>query len=196
MTGKTNTVAQRWRELSGENKWEGLLDPLDSDLRQYLTHYGEMAQATYDAFNSEQASNYAGSSRYARRNLFPKVGLGRFKPFLKYEVVRYFYATSQISLPEAFILTSFSKEAWCKESNWMGYIAVATDEGKAVLGRRDIVIAWRGTIQVSEWFKDFEFPLVSASGVFGDGKDPKVHHGWLSLYTSADPGSSFSQDSV
>lgn len=192
----TTTIAERWRELSGENNWEGLLDPLDNDLRQYLIHYGEMAQATYDAFNSERASKYAGSSRYAKRNLFSKVGLGSSKPLMKYQVVRYFYATSQIGVPEAFILMSFSREAWCRGSNWMGYIAVATDEGKAILGRRDIVIAWRGTIQVSEWFKDFEFPLVSASGVFGDGKDPKVHSGWLSLYTSTDPHSPFSQESA
>lgn len=68
-----SSIAQRWRILSGENNWEDLLDPLDIDLRQYIIHYGEMAQATYDTFNSENASKYAGTSRYAKKDLFAKV---------------------------------------------------------------------------------------------------------------------------
>ncbi|XP_039013075.1 phospholipase A1-II 1-like [Hibiscus syriacus] len=33
-------------------------------------------------------------------------------------------------------------------------LAVTTEEGKAVLGRRDILIAWRGTITSSEWLNN------------------------------------------
>ncbi|KAI9198705.1 hypothetical protein LWI28_020879 [Acer negundo] len=83
-------IAQRWRELSGENNWEGLLDPLDIDLRRYIIHYGERTAAVGDAYNGDKG--------------------------------------------------------WVPgESSWMGYVAVPTDEGRTVLGRRDILISWRGT---------------------------------------------------
>ncbi|XP_047938045.1 phospholipase A1-IIgamma-like [Salvia hispanica] len=189
------SIAERWKVLSGQKKWEGLLDPLDLDLRRYIIHYGEMAQATYDTFNSEQASKYAGSSRYAKDTVFTRVGLDKGNPF-KYRVTKYFYATSSTKLPDAFILKSWSREAWSKESNWIGFAAVATDEGKAALGRRDIVIAWRGTVMTLEWSNDFEFELVSAPDIFGAKSDVKVHLGWHSLYTSDDPRSPFNKASA
>lgn len=194
---KMDSIARKWRHLSGEKHWEGLLDPLNNDLRRYIIHYGEMAQATYDAFNTEKASKYAGSSRYARKDFFSKVCLENGNPF-KYSVTKFIYATSQIDVPDAFIIKSLSREAWSKESNWIGFVAVATDEGKAVLGRRDIVIAWRGTIQTLEWVNDFQFLLVSASGILDDqgDNDPKVHQGWYSIYTSDDSRSPFNKTSA
>ncbi|TKY59175.1 Phospholipase A1-IIgamma [Spatholobus suberectus] len=188
------SIARKWRDLSGRSNWKGLLDPLDIDLRRYLIHYGQLAQATYDAFNSEKASKNAGNSRYAKRDFFSKVGLENGNPF-KYIVTKFLYATSKASAAEAFILKSFSKNSWSLQSNWIGYVAVATDEGKAALGRRDIVVAWRGTIQASEWVKDFHFYLDSASEIFGDAP-AEVHNGFYSVYTSNNPGSRFTDTSA
>ncbi|KAL3522445.1 hypothetical protein ACH5RR_015279 [Cinchona calisaya] len=192
---KMDSISERWRILSGKNNWKDLLDPLDFDLRRYIIHYGEMAQATYDTFNTDKASKYAGSSLFAKRDFFSKVGIENGNPF-KYRVTKFLYATSSIQLPDAFIVKSFSREAWSKESNWIGYVAVATDEGKVALGRRDIVIAWRGTVRSLEWVNDLEFLLVPAPEVFGEKHDPKVHQGWYSIYTSDDSKSPFNKTSA
>lgn len=189
------SIDKRWKHLSGENHWKDLLDPLDNDLRRYIIHYGEMAQATYDSFNAQKASKYAGSSLYAKDDFFTKVHLEKGNPF-KYRVTKFLYATSQVQLPEAFIVKSLSREAWSKESNWIGFVAVATDEGKTTLGRRDIVIAWRGTIRTLEWVNDFEFNFVSASKILGESGDPKVHQGWYSIYTSDDSRSQYNKNSA
>ncbi|CAN4078811.1 unnamed protein product [Withania somnifera] len=191
------SFAEKWEELSGKNNWEGLLNPLDLDLRKYIIQYGELAHATYDTFITDKVSKNAGASRYSEENLFTKVGLDPNK----YRVTKFFYATSSIPFPDGFIVKSLSRNAWSKESNFMGYIAVATDEGKVALGRRDIVINWRGTLQPVEWVKDLQFALVPAPKVFGDGGllplgKPLVHQGFYSIYTSESSESQFNETSA
>ncbi|KDP31780.1 hypothetical protein JCGZ_12241 [Jatropha curcas] len=165
------------------------------DLRRYLIHYGEMAQATYDNFISDVRSDYAGDYRYPMKKMFSGVDLNIANPF-KYRAVKYVYATSKVELPQSFMVKSLAKQPWSSQCNWIGYVAVATDEGKAMLGRRDIVIAWRGTIQPIEWVKDFQAPLISASNILKWDKDPRVHQGFLSLYNTADFVSAYSKTSA
>jgi hypothetical protein len=79
---------------------------------------------------------------------------------------------------------------WGSESrtNWIGYVAVATDEGVAALGRRDIVVAWRGAVNILEYLKDKDFRYTSAAPVLaGRFSDAKVHSGILSVYTMSNP---------
>ena len=166
--GGLGDTARRWRELHGDGGWSGLLDPLDLDLRRTVLRYGEMAQATYDAFKRERASPHAGLSRFARARFFDRVRL--LAHAAAYRVTRFLYATSSVAVPEAFILRSVSRSRRCRESNWIGYVAVATDEGKAALGRRDVVVVWRGTMQKLEWADDLEFPMVPTRGLLGDGQ--------------------------
>lgn len=185
-----NKIAEKWRELNGINHWEKMLDdPIDVDLRRNIIHYGKMAQAAYDAFNSEAASKNVGKCKYPKEDLFENVGLVNGNPF-KYEVTKYLYAQSDLAggiLINPLILGT--------KLSWIGYVAVATDEGKAALGRRDILIAWRGTVLTEEMMKDLDHALESAAVIlppkpsnllFGDDK-PRVHRGFLSIYTSEDP---------
>ena len=190
-------AAGRWRELHGSNHWEGLLDPLDVNLRRCLITYGEMIMATYEAFIGESRSPNAGMCRYRRADLFRRVDVSR--PGW-YEATRYLYATASAEVRGKVLLRPLCRQGRARECNWMGYVAVATDQGAAALGRRDIVVAWRGTQRALEWVADLKLALASAAGILGPegagGSDPSVHRGYLSLYTSADEGSNLSKQSA
>lgn len=188
-------IARRWRELNGANYWKGLLDPLDVDLRKNIINYGELSQAAYTGLNRERRSRYAGSCLFRRKDFLSRVDVSN--PNL-YEITKFIYAMCTVSLPDDFMIKPLSKAAWSKQSNWMGFVAVATDEGKEVLGRRDVVVAWRGTIRVLEWMDDLDISLVPASEIVrpGSANDPRVHGGWLSVYTSTDPGSRYNKQSA
>ncbi|KAF8675867.1 hypothetical protein HU200_047359 [Digitaria exilis] len=190
-------MAGRWRELHGSGHWEGLLDPLDADLRRCLITYGEMITATYEAFIGERRSPNAGMCRYRRGDLFRRVDVSH--PGW-YAATRYVYATASAEVRGKVLLRPLCREGRARECNWMGYVAVATDEGAAALGRRDIVVAWRGTQRALEWVADLKLALASAAGILGpegaDGSDPSVHRGYLSLYTSADEGSKLNKQSA
>nr|ABK23028.1 unknown [Picea sitchensis]ABK23975.1 unknown [Picea sitchensis] len=115
------------------------------------------------------------------------------------------------------MLKSLSREAWSRESNWIGYVAVATDRGKQRLGRREIVVAWRGTIRDLEWSDVFNPIPVSIAPILSqeqrhdhdhdhhwydrvlhlvDEEEPKVMNGWFVIYTSTDPKSPFTKSSA
>ncbi|KAK8482621.1 hypothetical protein V6N13_092310 [Hibiscus sabdariffa] len=170
-------VASRWRELSGEKNWEGLLKPaLDPDLRRYLIQYSQRTAAVGDLFNCETDEPDA-----SKEDFFSKACLVKGNPY-QYKVTHFLYAGSDVVKP-----------------SWFGYVAVATDEGKLGLGRRDILVSWRGTSSTSEWRNNLNFiRQTSASDLFPNAEEhgATVHRGFHSLYTGTRPGSTHCKTSV
>ncbi|KAL2607526.1 hypothetical protein R1flu_026099 [Riccia fluitans] len=145
-------ISTRWRELQGGNNWAGLLSPLDLDLRREILRYGDAVQVTYDAFPLESKSKYPFASPYKKSEVLNDVR----QPATGYEVTRYLYSN----------LRGLKTEI--QEVNWIGYVAVAVDpEEIKRLGRRDIIVALRGTRSSVEWQNDALFrqiPLTSING--------------------------------
>ncbi|XP_062080852.1 phospholipase A1-Igamma1, chloroplastic-like [Humulus lupulus] len=187
-------LSEAWPELHGQDDWVGLLDPMDPLLRSELIRYGEMAQACYDAFDFDPFSKYCGSCRFTRRNFFESLAMMTHHD---YDVSRYLYATSNINLPNFFKKSRWPK-VWSKNANWIGYVAVSTDEASKTLGRRDITIAWRGTVTRLEWIADMMDFLKPISGNKIPCPDPsvKVESGFVDLYTDKDETCRFCKYSV
>ncbi|CAL4952045.1 unnamed protein product [Urochloa decumbens] len=188
--GQHQQLAARWREIHGSNNWEGLLDPIDDVLRAELIRYGELAQATYDSFDYDRFSPYCGSCRFPAKTFFPDAGLDG----AGYDVTRYLYATcNELKLP------SFANrrkhrnpgagdKLWSESGTFIGYVAVSTDEETARIGRRDIAVAWRGTITRLEWVADLTANQRRLSDMGIPCPDPrvKVEMGFAELYTGKD----------
>ncbi|XP_042518318.1 phospholipase A1-Igamma2, chloroplastic-like [Macadamia integrifolia] len=181
-------LADCWHEIHGKDDWIGMLDPMDPLLRSELIRYGEMAQACYDAFDFDPYSKYCGSCRFNRRRFFERLGMTS----LGYDVSRYIYATSNINLPN-FFKTSRWPKVWSRSANWIGYVAVSNDETSVRLGRRDITIAWRGTVTRLEWIADLMDYLRPVSSDKIPCPDPsvKVESGFLDVYTYKDENCRF-----
>lgn len=87
---------------------------------------------------------------------FSKVGPNKGKAIKCqiYQVKKYIYAWINVS----FLMKLLVKDRYA----WIGYVAVDIDEGTRLLGRRDILICWRGTYNIAEWEKI----LVSCKPIF------------------------------
>ncbi|CAJ1934024.1 unnamed protein product [Sphenostylis stenocarpa] len=146
-------LSQVWREIQGMNDWKGLIEPtMNPHLRREIIRYGELAQACYDSFDFDPHSKYCGTCKYHPSHFFHKLNLSHSG----YSITRYLYATSNINLPN-FFQNSNLASVWSPHANWMGYVAVITDkEHVKRLGRRDILIAWRGTVTYLEWIHDLK----------------------------------------
>lgn len=184
-------LTSRWREIHGCNDWEGLLDPIDTVLRGELIRYGEFAQACYDAFDYDRFSRYCGTCKYPSESFFEDVGLAG----VGYDVTRYIYATSHVHLPNFSVAkhNPLDDRMWSETATFIGFIAVSSDAETARIGRRDIAVAWRGTVTKLEWVEDmsaFQRPL----GQYGiPCPDPKVkvEAGFADLYTGKDTSCKF-----
>ncbi|KAL2474974.1 alpha/beta-Hydrolases superfamily protein [Abeliophyllum distichum] len=185
MSPKEN-ISNKWQEIHGSNDWNDLLDPIHPWLRREIVKYGEFAQATYDAFDFDSFSEYCGSCRYNRQKLFEKLDLTKSG----YKVTKYVYAMSQIDLPQ-WLERSRLADTWSKDSNWMGFVAVSDDQETQRIGRRDIVVSWRGTVAPSEWYDNMQRKLEP----IGQG-EAKVEHGFLSIYTSKSEATRYNKSSA
>lgn len=176
-----NGLGSRWREYHGSNDWNGLIDPLDENLRREVVRYGEFVQAAYHSFHSDPAMS-------AEEPPLPRhVAL----PDRSYKVTKSLYATSSIGLPK-WVDDLAPDLGWMTQrSSWAGYVAVCEDKREIQrMGRRDIVIALRGTATCLEWAENMRAQLVQIPG--NDENDnhdhdqtqsqPKVECGFLSLY--------------
>ncbi|KAJ8774464.1 hypothetical protein K2173_016910 [Erythroxylum novogranatense] len=174
-----NNLGSRWREYHGCNDWLGLLDPLDENLRRELVRYGEFVQAAYHSFHSNPALS-------AEEPPLPHpVAL----PDRSYKVTKSLYATSSVGLPKW--VDDFAPDlSWMTQrSSWMGYVAVCDDRHEIQrMGRRDIVIALRGTSTCLEWAENMRAQLVEYpqdccdKETEPDQGQSKVECGFLSLY--------------
>ncbi|KAK8718422.1 hypothetical protein V6N13_045655 [Hibiscus sabdariffa] len=179
---KSVRLGNRWMEYQGIQNWEGLLDPIDENLRAEILRYGSFVEAAYRSFNFDSSSPAYGACRYPKRTLLDRSGLYQ----TGYRLSRHLRATSGIRLP------SWAEMApsWvATKSTWIGYVAVCQDKEEiARLGRRDVVIALRGTATGLEWLENFRAtlsPLPNApSKPTHDDSEPMVETGFLSLYTS------------
>lgn len=158
-------ISSLFPAIHGKADWSSLLDPLHPGLRREIIKYGEFTQATYDAFDYNPFSEFCGSCLFNQSNLFTKLGLDRHG----YNVTKYLYAMSHIDLPQ-WVEKSLHAEAWSRDSNWMGFVAVSGDEESQRIGCRDIAVAWRGTVARAEWYEDLQNQLEQLGPEHGDAK--------------------------
>ncbi|XVF52543.1 hypothetical protein PTKIN_Ptkin05aG0026900 [Pterospermum kingtungense] len=166
-----NNLGSRWREYHGCNDWYGLLDPLDENLRREVVRYGEFVQAAYHGFHSNPAMSADEAPLPRHITLLDR----------SYKVTKSLYATSSVGLPKWVDEVAPNLGWMTQRSSWIGFVAVCDDRREIQrLGRRDIVIALRGTATCLEWAENFRAQLVQIPE--SDDPTQKVECGFLSLH--------------
>ncbi|KAJ4968982.1 hypothetical protein NE237_015683 [Protea cynaroides] len=167
-------LAQVWREIQGSNNWENLVEPLNPLLRDEIIRYGELVTACYKAFDLDPNSKRYLNCKYGKSSILKEVGLEESG----YEVTKYIYATPDINFP-------IHNGECC--ARWIGYVAVSNDEAVKRIGRRDVIVTFRGTVTNPEWIANFMSSLTPARlDPINARPDVKVELGFLSLYRSED----------
>ncbi|KAL6662305.1 hypothetical protein ACP70R_000164 [Stipagrostis hirtigluma subsp. patula] len=181
----TTTLAGMWREIQGAGDWAGLVEPLHPLLRAEIVRYGDLVAATYKAFDLDAASKRYLNCKYGRARMLEAVGMAG----AGYAVTRYIYAAPDV------VAFPGGGGRPCP-SRWIGYVAVASDDTARRLGRRDIVVSFRGTVTGSEWVANMMSSLEPARFDPADPRpDVKVESGFLSVYTSDDATCRFTSGS-
>ncbi|PVH35172.1 hypothetical protein PAHAL_7G116600 [Panicum hallii] len=173
----TATVAAMWRQVQGSGDWAGLLQPLHPVLRDEVARYGGLVGACYDALDMDRSSAGYMRCKHRRERILEEAGGGTAGAAPGYEVTRYIYAAPDVAVPVAVAQPAGA---------WVGYVAVSTDEMTRRLGRRDVLVSFRGTVTPAEWTANLMSLLRPACL---DARDPRpdvnVESGFLNLYTSA-----------
>ncbi|XP_062182851.1 phospholipase A1 EG1, chloroplastic/mitochondrial-like [Phragmites australis] len=177
------SLASMWREIQGAGDWAGLVAPLHPLLRAEIVRYGELVAATYKAFDLDASSKRYLNCKYGKARMLEAVGMAS----AGYVVTRYIYAAPDVAFPGG---------AGPCPSRWIGYVAVASDDIARRLGRRDIIVSFRGTVTGSEWVANMMSSLEPARFDPADPRpDVKVESGFLSVYTSDDATCRFTRGS-
>ncbi|KAF8664888.1 hypothetical protein HU200_054202 [Digitaria exilis] len=174
------TVAGMWRQVQGCNDWEGLIDPVAGEvhpvLRAEVARYGDLVSPCYKAFDLDPSSRRHLNCKYGRERMLDEVGM----PGAGYVITRYIYAAADVTFPTM-------EPSTAGRGRWIGYVAVSTDDMTRRLGRRDVLVSFRGTVTPAEWVANLMSSLEPARFDPCDPRpDVKVESGFLSLYTSAD----------
>ncbi|KAK7350449.1 hypothetical protein VNO77_09102 [Canavalia gladiata] len=173
-------LRHRWKQYQGINHWEGLLDPLDDNLRLEILRYGHFVDAAYCSFDFDYSSLTYATCLYSKKRLLDRCGLTNYG----YRLSKNLRVTCGIHVP-TWINKMFR---WnCTRSSWIGYVAICERKKEIIrLGRRDIVIAFRGTITCLEWLENLRATLTYLPGHVEaeESIGPMVQKGFLSLYTS------------
>ncbi|EOA37282.1 hypothetical protein CARUB_v10010888mg [Capsella rubella] len=181
----TLPLSRVWREIQGSNNWENLIDPLNPILQQEITRYGNLLSASYKGFDLNPNSKRYLNCKYGKKNLLKESGIHDPDG---YQVTKYIYATPDINL------NPIKNEP--ERARWIGYVAVSSDDSVKRLGRRDIVVTFRGTVTNPEWVANLMSSLTPARlDPHNPRPEVKVESGFLSLYTSGESDSKFGLES-
>ncbi|GER43213.1 alpha/beta-Hydrolases superfamily protein [Striga asiatica] len=169
----TRIINKRWMDYQGSKNWEGMLDPLDDNLRSEIIRYGHFVEAAYRSCDFDPSSPSYATCRFPKRKLLEESGF----PHTGYRVTKNLVATSGIELPDW-----AQAPVWMvRKSAWIGYVAVCHDPREiSRLGRRDVVVAFRGTATGLEWVENLRATL----SPLHFNNPQSVESGFLSLYTS------------
>ncbi|CAN1829382.1 Phospholipase A(1) DAD1, chloroplastic [Linum perenne] len=173
-------LGNKWSEYQGLHNWDGLLDPLDDTLRSEILRYGQFVEAAYDSFDFDPSSSSYATCKFSRNSLLSRCGLS----WTGYTITKNLRATCGLHLPRW--IDRGPRHRWfSKRSSWIGYVAVCHDKEEIKrLGRRDVVIAFRGTATCMEWLENLRATLTCLPCCSGGVDAPMVESGFLSMYTS------------